>query len=82
MSHDYSLKNHPGGTWVAQSVKYPTLAQVMISGFVSLSPMLGSALTVWSLFGSLCAPPLLSAFSFSLKNKHGKKKNLWHLLQA
>ena len=46
-----------------------TLAQVMISWFVSLSPSSGFALTVWSLPGilslshSLCPPPLsLSLF--------------------
>ena len=34
---------------MAQSVKHPTLAQVMISPFVSLSPTLGSVLTAQSL---------------------------------
>ena len=34
---------------MAQSVKLLTLAQVMISWFVSSSPMLGSALTAQSL---------------------------------
>ena len=33
-----------GGAWVGQSVKCPTLAQVMISWFVSSSPTLGSVL--------------------------------------
>ena len=37
------------GTWVAQSVERLTLAQVMISRFVSLSPALGSVLTAQSL---------------------------------
>ena len=37
------------GAWVAQSVKRPTLAQVMISGFVSSSPASGSVLTAQSL---------------------------------
>ena len=37
------------GTWVAQSVKHPTLAQVMISRFVSSSPASGSVLTARSL---------------------------------
>ena len=61
------------GAWVAQSVKRPTLAQVMISRFLSLSPMLGSVLTVQSLepasdsvSPSLSAPTLLS---FSLSQK-------------
>ena len=34
-----------GGTWVAQSVKHPTSAQVMILRFVSSSPASGSVLT-------------------------------------
>ena len=37
------------GTWVVQSLKRPTSAQVMISRFVSVSPVLGSVLTVRSL---------------------------------
>ena len=37
------------GTWVAQSVKRPTSAQVMISRFVSWSPTSGSVLTARSL---------------------------------
>ena len=37
------------GFWVAQSVKRPTSAQVMILQFVSLSPALGSVLTAQSL---------------------------------
>ena len=37
------------GAWVAQSVKRPTLAQVMISQFVSSSPVSGSVLTAQSL---------------------------------
>ena len=52
------------GTWVAQSVKWLTLAQVMISGFMSLSPL--SVLTAQSLKSaldsvspSLSVPPLL-----------------------
>ena len=63
------------GGLVAQSVKGPTLAQVMISLFVSLSPALGSVLTAQSLepasdsvSPSLSAPPPLTV-SFYLKNK-------------
>ena len=37
------------GAWVAQSVKRPTSAQVMISWTVSSSPALGSVLTAQSL---------------------------------
>ena len=44
------------GTWVAQSVKRPTLAQVMISQFVSLSPAIDSVLTAHSLLWILGLP--------------------------
>ena len=37
------------GSWVAQSVKCPTSAQVMISRFASSSPVSGSVLTAQSL---------------------------------
>ena len=37
------------GTWVAQSVKHLTSAQVMISWFMSSSPASGFVLTAWSL---------------------------------
>ena len=37
------------GAWVAQSVKHPTSAQVMISQFVSSGPVSGSVLTARSL---------------------------------
>ena len=56
---------------MAQSVKRPTLAQVMISGFMSSSPTLGSVLTAQNLepasdsvSPSLYAPPLLTLYSF------------------
>ena len=39
----------PWGTWVAQLVKHPTLAQVMISWFVNSSPTSDSVLTARSL---------------------------------
>ena len=70
-----------GGTWVAQLVKHPTSAQVMILGFVGSSPMLGSVLLAQSLgpaLDSVClslsAPPPLAlplsfCLSLSLKNK-------------
>ena len=65
------------GARVAQSVKRPTLAQVMISWFVSSSPKGGSVLTVRSLepaldsvSPSLSVRPLLALSLFlSLKNK-------------
>ena len=56
-----SLKNEQEvGTWVAQSVKHPTSAQVMISWFVGLSPALGSVLTAQSLepVSDSVSPPL------------------------
>ena len=37
------------GAWVAQSVKCPTLAQVMVSPFMGSSPAPGSVLTAQSL---------------------------------
>ena len=43
------LKCNPWGAWVAQSVKRPTSAQVMISRSVSSSPAVGSVLTAQSL---------------------------------
>ena len=53
------------GTWVAQSVKRPTSAQVTISRFVSSSPAPGSVLTAQSLESvsdsvspSLCSSPV------------------------
>ena len=69
---------------MAQSVKRPTLAQVMISQFVSSSPASGSVLTAQSperasdsVTPSLSAPPLLVltlSLSLSLskikKNQH------------
>ena len=42
-------KTHTRGAWVAQSVKQPTSAQVMISRSVSSSPASGSVLTAQSL---------------------------------
>ena len=46
------------GTWVAQSIKRPTSAQVMISRLVTSGPTSGSVLTArgWSLLQSLCLP--------------------------
>ena len=70
------------GRLVAQSVKRPTSAQVMISQFVNSSPASGSGLTAQSLESasdsvspSLSAPPLLTlCLSLSLKNKQQEKK--------
>ena len=65
------------GTQVAQSVGHLTSAQVMISGLVSSSHVLGSVLKARSLepasdsvSPSLSVPPLLAlCVSLSLKNK-------------
>ena len=58
------LKGHHRGTWVAQSVKRPTSAQVTISQSASSSPASGSGLMAQSLepasdsvSPSLSAPP-------------------------
>ena len=55
------------GAWVAQSVKCPTLAQVMNLRFMGSSPVSDSVLTAWSLEPAsdsvspcLSAPPLLT----------------------
>ena len=68
------------GAWVAQSVKRPILAWVMILQFVSLSPASGSVLTAQSLepvsdsvSPSLSAPPPLTLcvfLSLSKINEH------------
>ena len=66
------------GAWVAQSVKRPTSAQVMISQFVGSSPATGSVLTARSLepasdsaSPSLSLPlPCLSSVSLALQNKY------------
>ena len=66
---------------MAQSVKHLTSAQVMISRFVSSSPLRGSVLTAWSLdpawnsvSPSLSAPPLLILCLYLSKiNKCSKK---------
>ena len=65
---------------MAQWIKCPTSAQVMISQFVGSSPTLGSVLTAQSLepafdsvSPSLSGPPLLV---FSEKNQNKQKQNL------
>ena len=71
---------------MAQSVKHPTSAQVMISRLVSSSPTSGSVLTVWSLEPvsdsvspslSLCPSPAhaLSLSKINTKKKKKKKKS-------
>ena len=76
---------HAGGAWVAQSVKRPTWAQVMISRSVSSSPASGSVLTARNLLRILCLPlslcpspahtlSLCLSVCLSLKNKEAFKK--------
>ena len=77
------------GAWVAQPVKHLTSAQVMISQFVSSSPMSDSKLSAQSpeptsdSVSPLSAPPPLArararslSLSLSLKNKQTSKKFL------
>ena len=79
-----SLKDTCAGHWVAQSAKHLTLAQVMISQFVSSSPVVGSVLTAQSrgpaldtVSPSLSAPPPLTfCLSLSKINKHYKIKKI------
>ena len=77
-------RTHFGGTWVAQSVKRPTSAQVMISQFVGLSPALGSVLTARSLEPasdsvclSLSAPSPAHALSLSLQKLINLRKKIF-----
>ena len=70
------------GAWVAQLVKRPTSAQVMISQFVGSSPTSGSVLTTWSLLQilclSLCIPTLLAqCLSVSLSRSKINKHNFF-----
>ena len=65
------IKNHCfRSAWVAQLVKCLPLAQVMISKFISLSPTLGSQMSVQNLLRILCPYlflplPCLCALSLS-----------------
>ena len=69
----FQLKYYSGAPgWLSRlSIWLLVSTQVLISQFVSSSPMSSSALTVWSLFGILSPPPLpLSRVcTLSLKNK-------------
>ena len=75
------LKTKSWGAWVAQLLEYPTSAQVMISRFVSSSPVWDSVLTAQSLEPasdsvcvSLSASPLLTcSLSLSLSKNKIKK---------
>ena len=72
-----SVKRMVRGAWVAQSVKRPTSAQVVISQLMGSSPESRSGLTARSLepasdsvSPSLSAPPLSHSVSLSKINKH------------
>ena len=69
-------KTYTRGGWVAQSVERLTLAQVMVSQFVSSSRMLVSVLaeSLDPVSGSVSPslsppPPLMLCLSLSLKNE-------------
>ena len=75
---------------MAQLVKHLTLAQVIISWFVGLSPALGFVLTaqsqepaLGSMSPSLSAPPLfmlclcLSKINKNVKKKENERKHEW-----
>ena len=75
---DLSNMSELQGHWVAQLVKCPTLAQVMISLLVGSSSTLSSVLTAQSLdppWDSVSPslsplPPLILSLSLSKINKH------------
>ena len=80
-------KDHSRGTWVARSVRRPTLAQVMISRFVGSSPASGSVLTAQSLQSAICvtlslcpSPAHALSLSVSRINKYIKKKKIIQVL--
>ena len=73
------LEGHLGGSGLLVS------AQVMISWVMRSSPMLGSALTTWSLLGTLsysASPPHLLSLSLFKVNKETLKKILYPSLFA
>ena len=83
LAHGCPAKSHifqPWGTWEAQSVERPTLAQVTISRFVSSSPTWGSAVsaepTLDHLSPSVSAPPPLLLSVFLSQNQINILKNL------
>ena len=79
MSQECSQLSEAGkgrGLWVAQSVKHPTLAQVMISQLMGSSPPSGSVLTAQSLgpasdsvFHTPSRPPPQRVLCLSKMNK-------------
>ena len=74
----------PGVSRVAQSVKHPTSAQVMISWFMSSSPASGFLLSAWSLLGILSlllsAPPSLSPNKQTNKQTNKHTSGFSHLI--
>ena len=72
-----------GGTWVAQSVECWTLAQVMISQFLSSSPTSASLLAAWRLLQIICPPlflPLPCSHTLSLKTNKQKKLRCFEIV--
>ena len=68
-SSSYS-KIDPRGAWVAQSVKSPTSAQILISWYVGSSPTSGSVLIAQSLEPALGSGSLSLYLSLSKMNKY------------
>ena len=74
-SRNHFNNNANPGAWMGQSVKRPTLAQVIISRFAGLSPAWGSVLTAQSLeptshsVSAFLSLPLPCLCSFSLSQK-------------
>ena len=60
------VKMYFRGAWVAQSVKHPTAAQVMITRSVSWRPVWGSGLTAQSLGPALDSVSVCLSVSLSL----------------
>ena len=69
----FNGKGRSWGAWVAQSVKRPTLAQVMTSRFVISSPESASALTARSL------EPASDSLSLSLSLSLSPGHHYWKL---
>ena len=68
-------KSKDVSVWVAESVKGPTSARVMISRFASLSPTMDSAVSTKPAWDPLspclsAPPPLVFLLSLSKINKH------------
>ena len=68
------------GTWVAQSVECLSLAQTMISRFLSLNPTSGSLLSAQSPHQALHPPLTAPSTSLSLSKVNIKKKQQYILI--